>query len=102
MNYYAIVGALARVYSWAGELENAYNAASEIINATSCFNFNSSSAFSSNRKLYEELFLFYPKKHLLKNLKFIFQVTQAVALQVLFVSTFIKSAGRAGNNLCSV
>lgn len=66
MNYYAIVGALARVYSWAGELENAYNAASEIINATSCFNFNSSSAFSSNRKLYEELVFVLSKKTLIE------------------------------------
>ena len=66
MNYYAIVGALARVYSWARELENAYNAASEIINATSCFNFNSSSAFSSNRKLYEELVFVLSKKTLIE------------------------------------
>jgi len=66
MNYYAIVGTLARVYSWAEELENAYNAASEIINATSCFNFNSSSAFSSNRKLYEELVFVLSKKTLIE------------------------------------
>lgn len=67
MNYYAIVGTLARVYSWAGELDEAYKAAMEIIKATSCFTFGSSSTFSSNRKLYDELVFVLSKKTLVED-----------------------------------
>lgn len=58
MNYYAIVATLARVYSWAGELDKAYEAAMEIINARNgayYFSFNSPSLYHSNRKLIDEL-----------------------------------------------
>lgn len=58
MNYYAIVATLARVYSWAGELDKAYEAAMEIINArygAYYFSFNSPSMYHSNRKMTDEL-----------------------------------------------
>ncbi|MBO4958768.1 MULTISPECIES: RagB/SusD family nutrient uptake outer membrane protein [Butyricimonas] len=67
MNYYAIVGTLARVYSWAGELDEAYKAAMEIIKATSYFTFGNSSTFSSNRKLYDELVFVLSKKTLVED-----------------------------------
>lgn len=70
MNYYAIVAALARVYSWAGDLENAYKAAMEVINAkngnSNYFTFNNSSSFSSNRKLYNELIFVLSRKKLIE------------------------------------
>ncbi len=54
MHYYAISATLARVYSYAGELENAYNEAEEVCNAESAGTplFNYSPKTSEYPKLY--------------------------------------------------
>lgn len=59
MNYYAIVAALARVYSWEGDLETAANLATEVIEAKNntirYFDFVAHSKFSEDHKLRDEI-----------------------------------------------
>lgn len=70
MNYYAISALLARVYSYAGELENAYNEAEKICNAecrgTLLFDFTSSNV---TPKLYDGVIFALSNKKLVETFK---------------------------------
>ena len=63
MNYYAVTALLARVYSYAGKHQEAYQQAMEVIDAKfvesgisyPCFNFTATTDFANNYKLYDEL-----------------------------------------------
>lgn len=59
MNYYAIVAALARVYSWEGNLETAAQLATEVIEAKNktipYFDFVAHSKFSEDHKFRDEI-----------------------------------------------
>lgn len=63
MNYYAITAMLARVYCWAGEFDEAYKEAKEVVDATyplgnsmsNCFDF--SNTLTVNRKDYNSLIM---------------------------------------------
>lgn len=73
MNYYAIVATLARVYSWAGNLKEAYDAATEVINARfdgeNYFLLQNGAGFPENHKLYKELIFALSNQKLIENYK---------------------------------
>lgn len=73
MNYYAVVATLARVYSWAGNLKEAHDAAQEVINArfesANYFTLTSGASFLGNHKLYEELIFVLSNQKLIENYK---------------------------------
>lgn len=63
MNYYAVTATLARVYSWMGKHEEAFECANEVIYAHNmvsgskelCFYFTDTELFDQNRKTYDEI-----------------------------------------------